>query len=339
MKESSRPAALPVTDIAPFLHGSENDKQNVAQSVARSCEEIGFLVIKGHDVAQDTIDTAIDLGFNFFDLPADTKNQWHPTGPAKQRGYHGMETRCLASTLDKAAPKDLRESVFLGPVDDHSRYYEAIPEASTAYAPNLIPTQPAGFDKALFNMYRGFEQLAANLMRIFAVALDQPEYAFAPLINRHFSILSVHHYPALTVPPKPGQLRTGAHTDYGSLTILAMTDSNGGLEAQAADGNWIPVQAQRGEVVVNLGDMMQRWTNDRWVSTMHRVMTPERLEDTSSRRMSIGYFMHPNFDAEISCIPSCLQPGETPKHHPITAGGHIREKIEKSHAGPAANRA
>ena len=339
MANSSQPAALPVTDLAPFLHGSENDKQDVAQSVARSCEEIGFLVIRGHDVAQETIDTAIELGFNFFDLPAKTKDQWHPTGPAKQRGYHGMETRGLASTLDKDAPKDLRESVFLGPVDDHSQHYATIPEANTAYAPNLIPTQPLGFDAALLDMYRSFEQLAANLMRVFAVALDQPEYAFAPLINRHFSILSVHHYPALTAPPKPGQLRTGAHTDYGSLTILAMTDSNGGLEAQAADGRWIPVQAQRGELVVNLGDMMQRWTNDRWVSTMHRVMTPERLEDASSRRMSIGYFMHPNFDAEISCIPSCLQPGETPKYQPITAGGHIREKIEKSHAGPATNRA
>ncbi len=328
-------AALPVTDLSPFFDGTTSDKRAVAANVARSCEEIGFLVIKGHGLPQSTIDNAIELGFSFFDLPAETKNRWHPTGPAKQRGFHGMETRGLASTLDKDAPKDLRESVFLGPVDDHRAHYAEIAEAATAYAPNLIPTEPAGFDGALVDIYRGFEQLAANLMRIFAVALDQPEDAFAPLINRHFSILSVHHYPALSAPPKPGQLRTGAHTDYGSLTILAMTEANGGLEAQAPDGSWIPVQAARGELVVNLGDMMQRWTNDRWVSTMHRVIAPEELDDAASRRMSIGYFMHPNYDAEIACIPSCLGSGERAKYAPISAGGHIREKIEKSHAGAA----
>ncbi|MEM8973899.1 MAG: 2-oxoglutarate and iron-dependent oxygenase domain-containing protein [Pseudomonadota bacterium] len=326
-------AALPVTDLAPFFHGTAGDKRAVAASVARSCEEIGFLVIKGHGLPQSTIDNAIRLGFAFFDLPIETKNRWHPTGPAKQRGFHGMETRGLASTLDKDAPKDLRESVFLGPIDDHRTHYADIPEATTAYAPNLIPTEPALFDASLVEIYRGFEQLASDLMRIFAVALDQPEDSFAPLINRHFSILSVHHYPALSAPPKPGQLRTGAHTDYGSLTSLAMTEANGGLKAKAPDGRWIPVQAARGELVVNLGDMMQRWTNDRWVSTMHRVVAPDELDDAASRRMSIGYFMHPNYDAEIACIPSCLGAGESAKYAPITAGGHIRDKIEKSHAG------
>ena len=333
--DSKPEAALPVTDLAPFFHGSAQDKRDVAQCVAQSCEDIGFLVVKGHGLPQTTIDTAIALGFNFFDLPLDVKNQWHPTGPARQRGYHGMETRGLASTLDKDAPKDLRESVFLGPIDDHRQHYAAIPEADTAYAPNLIPQQPPGFDRALVDVYRGFERLACDLMRIFAVALRMPENTFAPLIDRHFSILSVHHYPALAATPKPGQLRTGAHTDYGSLTILAMTEADGGLEAQSGDGRWIPVQAGRGELVVNLGDMMQRWTNDRWTSTMHRVVTPEKLGDATSRRMSIGYFMHPNFDAEIACIPSCLKPGESAKYQPITAGGHIREKIEKSHAGVA----
>ena len=323
-------AAIPVTDLAPFFHGSQKDKIDVAQSVAKSCEDIGFLVVKGHGLPQTAIDKAIALGFAFFDLPTEVKSQWHPTGPAKQRGYHGMETRGLASTLDKEAPKDLRESIFLGPIDDHRQHYATIPEAKTAYAANLIPHQPPGFDHALQEVYRGFERLASDLMRVFAVALHLPENAFSPLINRHFSILSVHHYPALAVAPKPGQLRTGAHTDYGSLTILAMTEADGGLEAQSTDGQWIPVQAQRGELVVNLGDMMQRWTNDRWISTMHRVVTPEKLDDAASRRMSIGYFMHPNFDAEIACIPSCLKPGGVPKYEPITAGGHIREKIEKS---------
>jgi isopenicillin N synthase-like dioxygenase len=327
---------LPVTDIAPFLEGGDADKRAVAAAVSLECRQTGFLVIKGHGLPQATIDRAIGLGFEFFDLSEPSKNKWHPSGPAQQRGYHGMATRGLASTLQKNAPKDLRESVFVGPIEDHRAAYSAIPAASGAYAPNIIPTEPAGFDASLIELYRGFERLAADLMRIFAIALDMPEHHFEPLIDKHFSIMSVHHYPALTKPPETGQLRTGAHTDFGSLTILAMTEANGGLQAQTADGSWLPVQAGPGELIVNLGDMMQRWTNDRWVSTMHRVVAPDKLGDATSRRLSIGYFMHPNYDAEIRCFPSCVEDGAEPRHPVITAGDHIRSKIEKSHLGTPA---
>jgi isopenicillin N synthase-like dioxygenase len=324
---------IPAIDISPFLAGDPTGKQAVAAVIRRACEEIGFLVVSGHGVPPQTIATLVECGFAFFDQPVAVKNRWHPTGEAKQRGYHGMATRGLSATLGRDAPKDLRESLFLGPLDDHSADYAHIPAARTAYAPNLIPTEPPGIDAALTAMYRAFERLAADLLRIFAVALEMPEGHFAPLIDTHFSILSLHHYPALTEPPLPGQLRTGEHTDYGALTILATTEARGGLEARRADGAWLPVQPGPGELVVNLGDMMQRWTNDRWVSTMHRVAVPDDLNDAMSRRMSIGYFMHPNFDAEIACIPTCLGEGEAPKYAPITAGGHIRAKIEASHGG------
>ena len=324
---------IPAIDIAPFLSGDTAGKLQIASAVKRACEEIGFLVISGHGVPRDTTEALFERGFAFFDQPVAEKGRWHPTGDARQRGYHGMATRGLSATLGKDAPKDLRESLFLGPLDDHRAEYANIPEARTAYAPNLIPDRPEGFDAALTDMYRAFERLAAGLMRIFAVALEMPEDYFAPLIGKHFSILSAHHYPALTEPPLPGQLRTGEHTDYGALTILATTEARGGLEARRADGAWLPVQPGPGELVVNLGDMMQRWTNDRWVSTLHRVAVPETLNDATSRRMSVGYFMHPNYDAEIRCIPTCLGAGQAPKYGPITAGGHIRAKIEASHKG------
>jgi isopenicillin N synthase-like dioxygenase len=327
------PTKIPAINITPFLAGDRQAKRQVAETFFRACEDIGFVVISGHGVPQTTIDRLFERGFAFFDLPPEVKSRWHPTGEAKQRGYHGLATRGLASTLGKDAPKDLRESVFLGPIDDHRTAYAHLPEARTAYADNLIPTEPAGIGSALIEMYRAFEQLSINLLRIFAVALKMPEEHFAPLIDRHFSVLSAHHYPALTEPPLPGQLRTGAHTDYGALTILAMTEARGGLEAKMADGRWLPVQPGPGELVVNLGDMMQRWTNDRWVSTMHRVVTPENLNDAMSRRMSVGYFMHPNYDAEINCIRTCLGPGEAPRYPTITAGSHIRAKIEASHTG------
>ncbi len=322
---------VPAIDIDPFLSGTAADKLAVAAAVRKACEEIGFLIVSGHGLPVETTEDLVTRSFAFFDQPNAAKARWSPTGAARQRGYHGVATRSLSATLGNDAPKDLRESLFLGPVDDHAHAYAHIPDATAAYAPNLLPDQPEGMDHALIAMYRGFERLAADMLRIFAVALDMPEDHFAPLIDRHFSIMSVHHYPALQAPPEPGQLRTGEHTDYGALTILATTQARGGLEARRADGQWIKVQPAPGELVVNLGDMMQRWTNDAWVSTLHRVALPDRLDDTASRRLSVGYFMHPNYDAEIACIPSCVASGELPKFGPITAGGHIRAKIDASH--------
>lgn len=322
--------AIPAIDIAPFLSGDAAGKTAVAHQVAGAAETIGFVVLSGHGIPQSLFDAVFKKGFAFFDLPDDEKSKWHPTGPAKQRGYHGVATRGLSATLGKDAPKDLRESLFLGPIDDHAETFSNIPSASTAYAPNLIPDTPPGFDDALLALYRAFERLSSDLLRIFAVAAQMPEDHFRPLIQKHFSIMSAHHYPALKEPPLPGQLRTGAHTDYGALTILAMTKSKGGLEVERGD-KWVPVSPPNGALVVNLGDMMQRWTNDRWKSTMHRVVTPDDLNDAMSRRMSVGYFMHPDYDAKIECLPSCK--GEAALYPPITAGEHIRAKIEASHKG------
>jgi isopenicillin N synthase-like dioxygenase len=144
--------------------------------------------------------------------------------------------------------------------------------------------------------------------------------------------MSSHHYPPLQEQPRPGQLRTGAHTDFGAMTILAMTDAAGGLEVRMPDGAWAAVVARRDELVVNLGDMMARWTNGRWASTVHRVANPPVVNLAESRRQSIGYFMHPDYDAPIRCIPTCVEAGTAPHFPEITAGMHIRNKIAQSHA-------
>ena len=320
---------VPTIDIAPFLDGS--DRAAVAARVARACEEIGFLAVTGHGIPAQVVERAFERSRAFFDLPQERKDRRHPTGPSRQRGYHGFATRGLAYTLGEKAPPDLRESYFLGPIDDHRGHFRSQPDAADAYAPNLYPDEPAGTAEALVAIYRAYERLAADLLRIFAVALGQPEDFFAGAIGRHFSILSSHHYPPLETPPAPGQLRTGAHTDYGTLTILAMTEADGGLEVRMPDGRWQPVRPPPGALVVNLGDMMARWTNDRWASTLHRVANPRELASARSRRQTIGYFMHPDYDATIEAIPSCVPPNEAPIHPPISAGAHIAMKITASH--------
>jgi isopenicillin N synthase-like dioxygenase len=302
-----------------------------AEQVARACEQTGFLIISGHRFPPELLARAQRELFAFFDLPAPVKNRWYPSGPARQRGYHGFATRGLAYTLGEQTPPDLRETVFLGPVDDHRAYYASLPQAATSYAPNLIPDEPAGLAATLVALYREYERLARDMMRVFAAALRLPEGFFDGTLERHFSIMSCHHYPVLEQAPLPGQLRTGAHTDYGAMTILAATDAEGGLEVRLPDGSWAAVRPRPGEFVVNLGDMMARWTNERWASTLHRVANPP-LGAARSRRLSIGMFVHPNYDQRIECVPTCLAPGETPRYPVITAGEHIQRKIARSHA-------
>ncbi len=327
----AKAAPIPTIDISPFLDGDPDARPAVAAQVAQTCQHTGFLIISGHGVAAELLERARRELFAFFDLPAEVKNRWHPTGPSRQRGYHGFATRGLAYTLGERTPPDLRESLFLGPIDDHRAYYAGMPQAATSYAPNTLPDQPAGLDKTLVSLYRAFERVAQDLLRVFAAALRLPEGFFDGTLARHFSIMSCHHYPVLGEPPLPGQLRTGAHTDYGAMTILAATEAEGGLEARLPDGSWAPVQPRTGEFVVNLGDMMARWTNERWASTLHRVVNPP-LGATRSRRLSIGMFVHPTYDQRIECLPGCLAPGEQPRYPSITAGEHIQRKIERSHA-------
>jgi isopenicillin N synthase-like dioxygenase len=321
---------IPTIDIGPFLDGDADARRRTAAQVAQTCERTGFLIISGHRFPAQLLERARRQLFAFFDLPRETKDRWHPSGPSRQRGYHGFATRGLAYTLGQHTPPDLRESLFLGPIDDHREHYAGMPEAATSYAPNLLPSEPPGLDATLVALYREYERLARDMLRVFAAALGLPAEFFDASLARHFSILSCHHYPVLAEAPLPGQLRTGAHTDYGAMTILAATDAQGGLEVRLPDGSWAAVQPQPGEFVVNLGDMMARWTNERWASTLHRVANPP-LALQHSRRLSIGMFVHPGYDQRIECVPTCLAPGEQPRYPAITAGEHIRRKIERSH--------
>lgn len=322
---------IPTIDIAPFREGTAEHKRRVAHEVMMACERIGFLRIAGHGIAPGVFDRACHTAFAFFDLPLPEKQAAAAKTSGQQRGYAPFASKGLAATLGQDAPPDLRESFFLGPLDDHRVTYDDLPDAAVAYRDNIWPPQPHDFQMHIIAYYRAMENLGQILMAIFATALDLPETYFDDKIDKHFSIFAAHHYPVPTIPPLPGQLRTGAHTDFGSLTIIACTDAPGGLQVQMPDGEWCDVQPGPGELIVNLGDMMARWTNDRWTSTLHRVVNPPAENAAASRRLSLGYFMHPNYDARIECLPGCCHPGDRPLYPPTTAGRHIREKIEASY--------
>lgn len=320
---------IPVIDIAAFPDGSPAARNAVIQQVADACEHIGFLIIKSHGIDQALLDRAFAVSRDFFDLPVETKMQARPMDEVAPRGYAAMASKGLAGTLGVDAPKDLREQFMLGTPAPLPASCAAYPHAAGCYAPNVWPGQPAEYRPTFTALYAAMEALAARLMRIFALGLRLPESYFDDKIDHHFSVLGSNHYPRLEIPPLPGQLRTGAHTDFGSLTILCPTPGPGGLEVQMADGTWLGIQPTPGALIINLGDMMARWTNDRWRSTLHRVVNPTDAEAAMSRRQSIAFFCHPNYDAEIACLDGCAAPGQPPRHAPILAGEHMRHKMMK----------
>ena len=139
------------------------------------------------------------------------------------------------------------------------------------------------------------------------------------------------NYPAPAAPPEPGQLRAGAHTDYGTLTILRAENVVGGLQVQTRAGEWVDVSVPPEAFVVNLGDMLMRWTNDRWRSTLHRVVNPPLSAGAASRRQSLAFFHNPNPDALIECLPNCCDADHPAQYAPITAGAFIAEKAAKAY--------
>jgi isopenicillin N synthase-like dioxygenase len=139
--------------------------------------------------------------------------------------------------------------------------------------------------------------------------------------------LRVRNYPAPQTAPEPGQLRAGAHSDYGSLTILKTEDRPGGLQVCNAAADWVDVPVVDGAFIVNIGDLMARWTNDRWVSTLHRVVNPPPSRAAESRRQSLVFFHNPNYDALIECLPTCRDPAHPPRYEATTSGEHLREQF------------
>jgi isopenicillin N synthase-like dioxygenase len=171
--------------------------------------------------------------------------------------------------------------------------------------------------------------LGTRLMSLFARGLGLPPEFFADKIDQQPNALRAINYPERDEAPLPGQLRAGAHTDYGTLTILRQ-DTVGGLEVLDAAGQWAGVESVPGAFVINIGDLMARWTNDQWRSTLHRVVDPSGAAASRARRQSMPYFQNANWSAEISCLPTCLAPGETAKYAPVLAGPHLMAKFRKA---------
>src|SRR5579872_5504132 len=317
---------FPVFDLGTFEKGDARKRADLGRQVDEICRTTGFLAVANHGAPQSVIDGIWSKAKAFFDLPFEEKEKAKAPYKGYPYGYLGPELEALAKSRNVETPPDLKESFNGGPA--------AVPPGLTdpdalafCYAPTIWPEKPHGFVDAWRTYYASMEDLAARIMKVFAAALNLPEDYFARFIDAPVSALRALNYPEQHVPPKPGQLRAGAHTDYGSLTILLPQEGSKGLEIAARDGSWIAVPPIPGAFVINLGDLMQRWTNDRWVSTLHRVVNPSRQEGGMARRQSLAFFHQPNWSAEISCLDACLPPGQKPKYDSVLSGPYLMSKF------------
>lgn len=304
---------IPTIDLSAFRAGK--DRQQLAHAVDQACAEIGFLAVVGHGVPEALIASTRAQARAFFDLPVAAKLALplRPDGV----GYSPVAGENLAASLGQAAPPDLKESLNVGARFDHNQWPADLPE--------LRPTL-----EAYFSALAG---LAGELLGVFALALAQPVDFFADKIDRHNSFLRVINYPAPVQAPLPGQLRAGAHSDYGTLTILLSENTPGGLQVQTRAGEWLEVHAPPNAFIINIGDLLMRWSNDRWQSTLHRVVNPPEALAARSRRQSLAFFHNPNPEAVVACLPNCSGPDRPARYAPITAGEFLRQKSQKAYGG------
>jgi isopenicillin N synthase-like dioxygenase len=320
---------VPVIDVTPFLAGGGAERRAVAKAIGRACEDIGFFTIVGHGVDAALVRRMADVSRAFFDLPVADKQRVRRPKPEQSRGYIGLGEENLSYSVGRDTI-DLKEFFAIGPVDVPDEPYYRAAAAYPSFAPNVWPERPAGLRAIYTEYYRAMEQLAAQLMRAFALALDLREDFFHDKTDRHISGIRVINYPDQPEAPAAGQLRAGAHSDYGALTILKAENVPGGLEVLNRAGEWVAVAPVADSFVINLGDLMMHWTNDRWVSTLHRVANPPRDAALGSRRQSIVFFYQPNYDALIECLPGCSGPGNPAKYAPVTSGEHRLRKFLKT---------
>ena len=325
-RSAAEGATVPVIDISPFLSSGQRSSQarDVVAAVAKACEEIGFLVVVGHSVPEDVIANVMKESDKFFTQPTDVKMGIKRPAPGVSRGFNSLADQSLAKTLGAKAPPDLMESLGFGPLKIGKGAYWEEGHASTYFYPNLWPSGMPEFKAAVEAYYSEMEKLASTLCRVFALALDKEENFFQDKIDRHISTMRINYYPAQNVAPLPGQIRAGAHSDYDAFTILK-TGSKG-LQVLRRGGDWTGVPIVPNGFVINIGDMLMRWTNDRWVSTLHRVVNPpEQVRNKS--RISLAYFQIPNHDVSIDSFESCTGPDNPQRYAPTTAGAHWLGKI------------
>jgi isopenicillin N synthase-like dioxygenase len=314
---------VPVVDLGRFLHGGRSERAAVARAFGQAMEEAGFATITGHGIAPALVQGTYASAREFFALAEADKRLCTAPEQAKGRGYLPMKIESVAATLSGRTPPDLCEALVFASLQR---------ERAGAGLPNLWPQQPSHLAVCVNAYFDAMLALSRQLMQLSALALELPQDWFDAMYAEPALTLRFVNYPDQEEEPEPGQLRYGAHHDYGGLTILRQDDAPGGLQVSDGAGGWQDVAPHPDGFVINVGDLMSRWTNGRWRSTLHRVVNPPRALTGSTQRLSMVAFTGPNAATEVACLPTCTGPGNPPRHAPVNAAAYVQGKLAASHA-------
>ena len=305
---------IPLVDLDKFTKGDAATRSAFVQRLGEAFHHVGFVGVVNHGVPKDLVDTFYSEAKAFFSLPLETKRKYEIQGMAGQRGY----TSFGKEHAKQSNVGDLKEFFQIG--------QEVPPEMtySEDYPANVDVAEIPGFLDTGRKLYRAFEESGAALLRAIALHLDLEETYFDPKIQHGNSILRAIHYPPITEEPKSA-IRSEQHEDINLITLLVGA-SSGGLQVMNKENAWVDVMPGEDEIVVNVGDMLQRLTNNYLKSTTHRVVNPPRQE-WHRPRLSIPFFLHPQGVMDLTCLPGTVSDSQPLAYEPITAGAYLDERL------------
>ncbi|MEM9514870.1 MAG: 2-oxoglutarate and iron-dependent oxygenase domain-containing protein [Actinomycetota bacterium] len=316
---------IPLIDLDAWYRGAADERTAFAADVDAHLRRLGFLVVTNHGISRAVIDECRAATRSFFHQPDHTKRPLSLSDDA-YRGWVGAGLESNAATYGVDTPPDLKETYAYGPVD--------VPDpglterAPRWFAPNRWPATPEEFQPAAEAWWRAARRLADDLLEIFAVALGMEPDHFVERSSATTASVSLNWYwPRSHLPPEPGQYRIGPHTDFGTLTILDREPGAGGLQVLDEDQTWIDAPIVDDALIINLGDMFSRWTNDRWRSNEHRVLAPPAHEP-NEELISLIFFHEPNHDAIVDPLPTCVSDTSPAKYPPISANDYLAAKMD-----------
>jgi len=307
---------IPSVDLREFTHGTPEQRNKFVQDLGNAYETVGFVAVKNHGIPDEIVNNLYKLSNEFFALTDEQKKSYEVPGGAGQRGYTSFGKE-QAKGFD--AP-DLKEFFQYGQnVEDNDPIKKEYPE-------NVKVKDVNGFDETFYNAYKYFESSGSHLLRAIALYLGLDENYFNQHIKNGNSILRAIHYPPITQEPKSA-VRAEQHEDINLITLLVGASADG-LQVLNKNNEWIPVTALPEQIVVNVGDMLQRLTNNKLKSTTHRVVNPPR-ELWGTSRYSIPFFLHPRSEMSLNCLESCVTQENPLQYEPITAGEYLNERLRE----------
>lgn len=307
---------IPTVDLNEFLSNDPDVKNKFVREIGQAYENIGFVALRGHFMDEELAQSLYNAVRSFFSLPEKTKRKYEIEGSGGQRGFTSFKKEHAKGRSEG----DLKEFWHFGQQIGHDSKYKGI------YPENVEVEELPDFNRLGNEVYKALEKTGVYVLRALAIHLGLDEHYFDYYVKEGNSILRAIHYPPITGEPNDA-VRAAEHTDINLITLL-MGAQGEGLQVRNRKGEWIPVVAKPGELIINVGDMLSRHTNERLVSTVHRVVNPPR-EEWSAARFSIPFFMHPVSDMRLDCLENCIDDDHPRKFKDITAGDFLDQRLRE----------